>query len=151
MALFAGILGVMMLMHQTAGDLSQTMHESFGYVAITAAGVRIGCIFWDKLVVIYGMLMVSAGVFFNFSSVVLTYDWENGNHRCAPILGCSTGFVYFAMVLLIAMWIFIVTVTMRYFVSSTRTAPDTKAYELMSLTESEGAESTNNDLDESKV
>ena len=63
----------MMLMHQTAGDLRETMHETVGYVAITAAGARIGCIFWDKLVVIYGMLAVSAGVLFNLSSFVLTY------------------------------------------------------------------------------
>ena len=58
------------------------------------------------------------------------------------------------MVLLIAMWIFIVTVTMRYFVSSTKDVPDTKSYELVSLTENEeneGTESVTIHLDESKV
>ena len=153
MSLFSGILGKMMLMHQTAGDLRETMHKSFGYVAITAAIARIGCIFWDKLVVIVGMLAVSAGVLLNFSSFVLTYYWEHGNHPFVTTLGRSH-IVYFLMAMAIAMWICTVTVTMRYLVSLAKNVPDTKSYELVSLTENEeneGTQSVTIHLDESKV
>ena len=142
-----------MLMHQTEGDLRETMHEICGYVGIAGAGARIGCIFWDKLVVIVGMFAVSAGVLLNFSSHVLTYFWEHGNHPFVTTVGRSH-IVYFLMAMAIAMWICTVTVMMRYLVFSTKNVPDTKSYELVSLTENEeneGTESVTVHLDESKV
>merc|ERR1719242_403201 len=63
-------------MHQTGGDLRETMHELFGIASIGTAIARMGCIFWDKLVIICGSFAFLAGMFFNFASPQYTSFWQ---------------------------------------------------------------------------
>ena len=62
-------------MHQTGGDLKEVMHVLVGKWAIGAAIARIGCIFSDKIPMIYGFLVVMVGMVFNFSNPQFTKYW----------------------------------------------------------------------------
>lgn len=64
-----------MLMHQSSGDLMETMHELTGKWAIATAVARIGCIFSDKMPMIYGFCLLMVGMVFNFSNRSFTMYW----------------------------------------------------------------------------
>ena len=77
MAMFWGISGYMMLNHQTSGDLTEMMHKLVGGLSVGTAFVRIACIFWNKLPVIYGGLVLMVGMVLNFANPALSEYWEN--------------------------------------------------------------------------
>merc|ERR1712176_400246 len=77
MTLFFGVFGYMMEMHQTRGDLRETMHEMVGYFSMGTAIARMGCIFWNKMTVIYGYLCFSVGMFLSFANPKFTRYWEH--------------------------------------------------------------------------
>jgi len=97
MGMFWGIFGYMMLSHQTSGDLREMMHKLVGAVTIATAFIRIGCIFWDKLPMIYGYLALISGMIFNFSNPCLSEYWED-------VLGYPT-MSYIAIVIVFAFYL----------------------------------------------
>merc|ERR1719245_703011 len=74
--MFWGLFGYMMLMHQSTGDLREMMHQLVGILTVGVAFVRLAYIVWDKLAIVYGFLILTAGMVFNFSDPVFTEYWE---------------------------------------------------------------------------
>ena len=148
MVVFAGMSGKMMLMHQTKGNLMQMMHETCGYCAITIGIVRFVCIFWKEWAVVFGGLLTTVGVLLHFSSKAPTGGWEN--HPVFKELPHSWN-MYLMLVLAVALWICIATLTVRYYVQRSKRISDGKEelqYELVSLKEDEGTESVTMEMDE---
>ena len=79
MGMFWGMFGYMMLMHQTSGDLRETMHKLVGIMSIGTAFIRIGCIYADKLTLlpmVYGYTTMMTGMLLNFANPQFTEYWE---------------------------------------------------------------------------
>jgi len=84
MTFFWGTFGRMMLMHQTDGSLRETMHQLVGVLSIGTAIARMGCVFWDKLTMIYGYLSFAVGIFLNFASPQMTRYWQRKEYLGYP-------------------------------------------------------------------
>lgn len=77
-------------MHQKGGDLKEVMHELVGKWSIGAAIARIGCIFSDKIPMIYGFFVDGRdGVQFLESSIHKVLGFGTGIPWNGTVCDCD--------------------------------------------------------------